>query len=111
MQRHVGPPPSASDRTVYLVLDDFGKLGSAYRETDPADADLETVVADLLSGQYSHPLRVVAFNTAHGWSRDVTAEVARELMVRTAVLDDELAPHVREFLAMVSLGSLCYRAV
>jgi hypothetical protein len=22
-------------------------------------------------GQYSHPLRVVAFNTAEGWSRDV----------------------------------------
>ena len=86
---------------MYLVLDDFGKLGSAYRETDPADADLETVVADLLSGQYSHPLRVVAFDTAQGWSRDVTGEVARELLARGTAFDDELAPHVREFLAMV----------
>ena len=101
MQRQVRPPPAASDRTVYLVLDDFGKLGSAYRETDPADANLETVVADLLSGQYSHPLRVVAFNTVQGWSRDVTGEVARELLAHTAALDDELAPYVREFLAMV----------
>ena len=59
------------DRTVYLVLDDFGPLGCAYRETDPAEADRKTVVADLLSGQYRHPLRVVAFNTAEGWARDV----------------------------------------
>ena len=101
MQRQVGLPPSAPDRTVYLVLDDFGKLGSAYRETDPANANLETIVADLLSGQYSHPLGVVAFNTAQGWSRDVTGEVARELLARTAVLNDELAPHVREFLDRV----------
>jgi hypothetical protein len=83
---------------VYLVLDDFGKLGSAYRETDPADANLQTVVADLLSGQYSHALRIVAFNTAQGWARDVTGEVARELLARSTALDDELAPHVRKFL-------------
>jgi hypothetical protein len=41
--------------TVYLVLDDFGELGSAYRETDVAQADPNTIVADLLSGQYRHP--------------------------------------------------------
>ena len=34
------PPLSPShDGTVYLVLDDFGQLGRAYRETDPAEAD------------------------------------------------------------------------
>jgi hypothetical protein len=43
----------------------------------------------------------VAFNTAQGWSRDATCEVARELLAHGAALDDELAPHVREFLAMV----------
>jgi hypothetical protein len=26
----------------------------------------------LLSGQYRHPLRVVAFNTADGWVRDAS---------------------------------------
>jgi hypothetical protein len=60
------------DGTVYLVLDDFGELGRAYRETDAAQADPKTVVADLLSGQYRHPLRVLAFNTAEGWARDVS---------------------------------------
>ena len=28
------------------------------------------------------PLRVVAFNTADGWMRDVTADIARELRFR-----------------------------
>src|SRR6266571_5776161 len=72
-QRSATPPRAQSrDGTVYLVLDDFGELGRAYRETDAAQADPKTVVADLLSGQYRHPLRVVAFNTAYGWARDVS---------------------------------------
>jgi hypothetical protein len=72
----------ASDSTVYLVLDDFGELGRAYRETDAAQADPTTVVADLLSGQYRHPLHVLAFNTAEGWARDVSADIARQVLTR-----------------------------
>src|SRR5258706_16190904 len=45
---------------------------------------LETVVADLLDGQYSNPVRVVGFNTAEGWSRDVSEDVAREVRRRCA---------------------------
>jgi hypothetical protein len=82
--------PVGRDDTVYLVLDDFGALGSAFRETDAAKADLTTVVADLLSGQYRHPLRVVAFNTAEGWARDVSADIARKVVTRARELDEEL---------------------
>jgi hypothetical protein len=68
-QRAATPPLAHSrDGTVYLVLDDFGELGRAYRETDAAQADPKTVVADLLSGQYRHP-PALAFNTAEGWAR------------------------------------------
>ena len=56
--------PNGDDQTVYLVLDDFGRLGRAYRETDVEQANLETTIGDLMSGQYSDPVRVVAFNTA-----------------------------------------------
>jgi hypothetical protein len=52
--------PSGADRTVYLVVDDFAGRGRAWRETDVGETDLETVVADLLSGQYNDPIRVVA---------------------------------------------------
>jgi hypothetical protein len=38
----------------------------------------------LLEGQYSAPVRVVAFNTAEGWSRDVTKEIAAELALACA---------------------------
>jgi hypothetical protein len=61
------------DVDVYLVLDDFGgKLGRAWGETDEERTDRETVIADLLSGQYSDPVRVVAFNIAEAWSLDVS---------------------------------------
>ena len=35
------------------------------------------IIENILSGQYSHPLRVISFNTAEGWSRDVTEDIAR----------------------------------
>jgi hypothetical protein len=38
-------------------------------------------VADLVSGQYERPLRIVAFDTAAGWARDLTAEIAQEALV------------------------------
>ena len=60
------------DVTVHIVLNDFGNLGRAYVETDEAAADEATIVDNILSSQYSHPLRVVAFNTAEGWARNVT---------------------------------------
>jgi hypothetical protein len=85
------PPVPRRDGTVYLVLDDFGKFGHAYRETDTAQADLQTVVANLLAGQYERPLRVVAFNTAQGWARDVTAAIAREVLARADAADLPLA--------------------
>ncbi len=64
--------PQANQDT-YLVLDDFGgRLGRAWREIDEEDTDRETLIRNLMDGQYGHPARIVAFNTAEGWSRDVT---------------------------------------
>ncbi len=71
-----------SDTTVHIVLDDFGKSGRAYRETDAADAGFDTVVDDLMTGQFNNPVRVIAFNAAEGWSRDVSEDVAREVLKR-----------------------------
>ena len=65
--------PMDDDHDVYLVLDDFGGgFGMAWRETDPGDANFEAVIRDLLDGQYANPVRIVAFNTTRGWSRDVS---------------------------------------
>ena len=74
--------PSSDDQDVCLVVDHFGRRGCAYCETDVEATDLETVIQDLLDGQYWHPVRVVSFNTGEGWSRDISADVAEELRRR-----------------------------
>ena len=71
-QTPLAPGQSAFDLTVYIVLNYFGsRLGNAYCETGDDEANEETVIENILSGQYSHPIRVVTFNTAEGWARDV----------------------------------------
>jgi hypothetical protein len=74
--------PTDSDDTIYLVADDFGQIGRAWREADYDTTDLETVIQGLLSGEYSNPIRVVAFNTGERWSEDVSEDVASELRRR-----------------------------
>ena len=70
----------------------------------PRQADRQTVLANLLSGQYERPLRIVAFNTAEGWARDVTAEIAQEVL---ALADQDLSPAVRDFVERAGMnGSL-----
>jgi hypothetical protein len=73
-------PQPSDDVTVYLVLNDHGQFGIAYVETDPAEADRETIIRNFLTGQYSNALRVVAFNTVEGWSRDVSEDIAGKVL-------------------------------
>ena len=72
----------SGDQRVYLVVHNFGKHGRAWREADVDQTDLETVIIDILEGQYRNPIRVVGFNTSEDWSRDVSDEVAQELRYR-----------------------------
>jgi hypothetical protein len=74
--------PGSEDQNVYLVVDDLGPLGRVWRESDEANTDLETVILDLLEGQYKNPIRVASFNTFEKWSQDVSVDVARELRRR-----------------------------
>ena len=90
-------PQPSDDVTAYLVLNDHGQFGIAYDETDPADADRETIIRNFLTGQYSNALRVVAFNTAEGWSRDVS-EDAGEVLERAFDADDNLGEDTKRFI-------------
>ena len=89
--------PHGADRDTYLVLDDFGRIGCAWRETDEGSTDRETLIRDLVTGLYNRPVRIVAFNTAEGWSRDVTMEIADELR-RRFVEFGEVPDSVHEFI-------------
>jgi hypothetical protein len=89
--------PNGLERDIYLVLDDFGHLGRAWRETDEAGTNRATLVRNLLEGQYENPVLIVAFNTAEGWSRDVTLDIADELR-RSYPEFDEVPASVLRFL-------------
>ena len=89
--------PSGDDQTLYLVVNNFRNFGSAFAETDVSEADLETVITDLMSGQYGDPVRVVAFNTAEQWSADVSRDVAHEIRRRADLAGDDVAPSIAEF--------------
>jgi hypothetical protein len=89
--------PNDNDETVYLVADDIGRIGRAWREADYETIDLEMVIQDLLTGQYSNPIRVVAFNTAERWSEDVSEDVARELRRRCDLQMRELPSTISDF--------------
>ena len=85
------------NQTVYLVIDDLGRHGLVWREVDAETTDLETIVTDMLDCQYSNPVRVIAFNTAERWSRDVSEDIAHELRRRSDLQLMDLPPCLEEF--------------
>jgi hypothetical protein len=93
--------PGRSGDVVYLVLDDFGPIGKAYRETDPDEADEKAIIDNLISGQYSHPQRVIAFSLTEGFARDVTADVALKVLKRALAEAWTLPQATRELVERV----------
>jgi hypothetical protein len=89
-------PELSDDLTVYLVLNDY-RTGLAYVETAAEEADRETVIRNFLNGQYSDALRVVAFNTAEGWSQDVSEDIVSEVLERAFDGDDTLSEATKRF--------------
>jgi hypothetical protein len=95
---YVPPLNPENDVAVYIVVEDFGDFGQAYRETDLAEADHDTIVRNLISGEYRNPLRVVAVNILEGWSRDVSEEIAYDVLDRAYDADTTLSAGARRFI-------------
>src|SRR5262245_5377919 len=97
------PPivPKGEDENVYLVVDDLGSYGEVWREIETVRTDRAALITDLISGQYSRPVRVVSFNITEGWSRDASADIAREVRRRCdlqrAVMSEGLQDFVVRF--------------
>lgn len=98
----VPTPPIGDELTVYQVLDDLGKLGRVWREIRESGANERAIIDDILSGRYERPLRVVAFNTDEGWSRDVTKEIAIKLLDAAAQGHQPLTISAWEFVEWVT---------
>lgn len=74
--------PNHTDHTFYLVMDRLDPDTTIFHERVVETTDLETVITDMLSGQYCDPLRVLSFNPVEKWSEDVSEDVAREIQRR-----------------------------
>jgi hypothetical protein len=92
------PPivPFGADQTIYLIVDCVG-AGSACREIEVERPDCDTVTTELLAGQFSAPVRVIAFNTLEHWSRDISKEIAEEIRVRCDIEGISLPEHIYDF--------------
>jgi hypothetical protein len=96
------PLVPALGQVLHFVLCDFGPLGSAYVETDPTQADEQTIVRNLIAGEYTRPLHIIACNPIEGWSCDVSEKIARRL---STVDPEELSSAARGFVeAQLSAG-------
>jgi hypothetical protein len=88
--------PHGADQTAYLVIDRF-RGDTVYRETEVERADLETIISDLMSGQFDDPTRIVAFNTLEHWSEDVSEYIAFEIQTRCDIEGMPVPEHIRDF--------------
>jgi hypothetical protein len=85
--------PPEHDVTTYLMI---GQLGRA--EIGLAEGDRETIIRNLISGQHPNALRVVVLNTADGSSRDVSDDIAFEVLDRAFEADDTLTDGTKRFI-------------
>jgi hypothetical protein len=91
-------PLPNNDTDVYIVIEDFGRHGRSYLETDLTQADRATIVRNFISGQYDDALRVISFNVAEGWSRDVSEDIAGEIIDRAYDGDETLTEGTKRFI-------------
>jgi hypothetical protein len=91
--------PYGADQTVYLVFDSFGASRSDCPEKEIERDDLETIISDLLTGQFNAPVRVMAFNTLEHWIEDVSNQVAEDIQARCDIDGVPVPEHVRDFVA------------
>ena len=89
--------PGGVDQNIYLVMDDLGRLGRVWREADIDRTELETVIQDLLEGQYKSPVGVFGFNPFEGWSRDVSEDVAQEIRRRCDLQAQDVPSALQDF--------------
>ena len=105
----VSPLVPALDLDLHFVLCDFGALGTAYVETVPTEVDRDTIIRNMMSGEYDHPLHVIAVNPAKGWARDVSEDIARAL-VETAVRGGQSLPPGTQGFVESQLGGVLAEA-
>jgi hypothetical protein len=97
MSRTAWNVPYGADQTAYFVVDRLGRLGGIEREIEVERTDLETIIRDLVAGQFNDPVRVVAYNTLEHWSQDVSEDIAIEIQSRCDIEGAAIPEHIQDF--------------
>jgi hypothetical protein len=89
------------DTDLFVIEADIvaqGRRERYFAERDAARANRRDTLSDIVSGQIERVRRVLSFNPAEGWARDVSEDIAREAL-RTALDDRQGVPdHLMDFL-------------
>jgi hypothetical protein len=109
-----GVVPFGADQTLFVVVDSRAAGARARQELQIEFADFDAVVNEFIAGQFYDPVRVIAFNTLEHWSKDLSADVAREIQTRCDIDGTPVPEHVQDFLERhgqaVSNRDCCRRA-
>lgn len=94
-------PALSTDQPIYFVTTDH-PAGALIPERDVVFLDRKNTVADIAAGQryYEKVCQVIEVNLGAGTSRDVTREIAREVMHVWANEGDFLYDWQRDFVEM-----------
>ncbi len=104
------PPlvPSEGSQSIQLTGQAHKSAGDVFQDSSAIlgnAAPAETILQNLLSGQYAYPVRIVSFDPVEGWSRDATSDVADALAQRAADTEAEISSALQDFIAAMPHGA------
>lgn len=99
-----GIVPYGADQTAYLIVERRCRSGCV-QEIEIEFADIEAVLANLMSGHLDDPQRVIAFNTLEHWSADISCEIAQEIQVRCDMAGERIPEHISDFVHCLTLAT------
>ena len=87
-----------SPEDYFIIINQYGRFGTAFAETDLDRANYETTIADLMAGQHSDPLRVIMFNPETNRSVDVSHAIAQEILRRLGLEGRNVPSALEDFI-------------
>jgi hypothetical protein len=94
--------PFGADQTIYVVVEAPSPHAPHDIAARAERADIETVISDLLAGQFSDPIEVLAFNTIEHWRDDLSKFVAQEICCRCDIEGYDVPAYLQEFVSRAS---------
>jgi hypothetical protein len=99
MPRTAWSVPYGADETAFVVIDRLGRREGVEREIEVERTDIETIISELVAGQFNDPARVIAYNTLEHWSQDISEDIALEIQSRCDIEGTAVPEHIHDFVA------------